>query len=577
MIDFRSRRGGRDSLKLAALHKSFAIIEFDTKGGILAANKNFCALMGYDEKEIVGKHHRIFVDKTYADSAEYRDFWAQLGRGVFDSREYKRITKSGAEVWIRASYNPILDAKGRCLGVMKVASDVTAEKLKGAEFESKMAALSRVQAVIEFSPNGEVLSANQNFLGLMGYTLEEIRGKHHRMFVEPAFAASTDYAEFWRRLNAGELVSNSFKRIGKGGKEVWIQASYNPMFDAKGEVYKVVKFANDITDLTRLGAGLEALAANHVDKEIPVEFSPAYDRLRRDFNSAVRGLGDSLMEVKSCAQLVSNGADEIAAASDELSRRTEQQAANLEETAAALGQVTETVRKTAGNADETHKVVVQARQDAENGGVIVREAVAAMQRIEKSSQEIEQIISVIDEIAFQTNLLALNAGVEAARAGEAGRGFAVVASEVRALALRSAEAAKAIKSLIATSKTQVEKGVDLVGETGKSLGFIVGRVAEISDLIAAMNSGAHEQSESLVEVNRAISQLDEATQRNAAMAQEATAAARSMRQEAEKLADVVGRFSVRETAGDEMTSSARRTLPALQRGGRNESAARDAA
>ncbi len=378
---------------------------------------------------------------------------------------------------------------------MKVATDVTAEKLKAAEFENKMAALSRVQAVIEFSPNGEVLSANQNFLGLMGYTLEEIRGKHHRMFVEPAFATSTDYAEFWRRLNAGEFVSNSFKRIGKGGKEVWIQASYNPMFDAKGAVYKVVKFANDITDLTRLGAGLEALAANHVDKEIPVEFSPTYDRLRRDFNSAVRGLGDTLVEVKSCAQLVSNGADEIAAASDELSRRTEQQAANLEETAAALGQVTETVRRTAGNADETHKVVVQARQDAENGGVVVREAVAAMQRIEKSSQEIEQIISVIDEIAFQTNLLALNAGVEAARAGEAGRGFAVVASEVRALALRSAEAAKAIKSLIATSKTQVGKGVDLVGETGKSLGFIVGRVAEISDLIAAMNSGAHEQSE----------------------------------------------------------------------------------
>ena len=358
-------------------------------------------------------------------------------------------------------------------------------------------------------------------------------------------------------MNAGEFVSNSFKRIGKGGKEVWIQASYNPIFDLKGKVAKVVKFANDITELTHLGSGLEALASNNVDSEIPVEFSPTYDQLRRNFNAAVRGLRDTLVEVSSCAELVSSGAGEIASASEDLSRRTERQASDLEETAAALGQVTETVRRTANNVDETHKVVVQARQDAEHGGAIVRDAVAAMQRIEKSSQEIEQIISVIDEIAFQTNLLALNAGVEAARAGEAGRGFAVVASEVRALALRSAEAAKAIKSLITTSKSEVEKGVDLVGATGKSLGFIVGRVADIGNLVAAMNVGAQEQSGALAAVNKAVNQLDEATQRNAAMAEEATAAAQSMRQEAERLGDVVGRFNLR----DAMTQEAAPPAP----------------
>ncbi len=569
MIDFQ--KGARNAFKLDALSKSSAIIEFDKQGVILAANKNFCGLMGYDEKEIVGKHHRIFVDKAYADSAEYREFWEQLGRGVFDAREYKRITKSGAEVWIRASYNPILDAKGRCLGIMKIATDVTQEKLQAAELESKLVALSRVQAVIEFSPNGEILNANPVFLGLMGYTQEEIRGKHHRMFVEPAFAASPEYAEFWRRLNEGEFASNSFKRIAKGGKEVWIQATYNPLFDLKGRVYKVVKFANDITELTQLGSGLEALASNRVDTEISVEFSPTYDRLRRNFNAAVHGLRDTLTEVKACAQMVSGGADEIVTASEDLSRRTERQAGDLEETAAALGQVTETVRRTASNADDTHKVVVQARQDAETGGKIVREAVAAMHRIEKSSHEIEQIISVIDEIAFQTNLLALNAGVEAARAGEAGRGFAVVASEVRSLALRSAEAAKAIKSLIRTSKGEVEKGVELVGNTGKSLEFIVGRVANISDLVAAMNTSAQEQSGALAAVNKAIGQLDEATQRNAAMAEQATAAAQSMRQEAEKLAGVVGNFEMGETAG-----ATKRASSMTQRG-RNAPTARNAA
>jgi methyl-accepting chemotaxis protein len=498
---FNPFRADGSKAVLDALGASIALIEFDPGGAVLTANTNFLRATGYDLSEIKGQHHSMFCDPAHVASPDYRAFWAKLARGEFHAGEFKRIAKGGRDIWIQASYNPVRDRRGRIVKVVKQATDITAAKLGTMEVDAKLAAISRSQAVIEFLPSGEIVTANDNFLAAMGYRADEIKGQHHRLFVEPAFAASSDYGAFWQRLNNGEYVAAEFKRIGKGGREIWIQASYNPIFDPNGKVVKVVKFASDVTE--------RVLAS--------------------------RRLAEAMAVVTESSRAIQSGTQEISVAVDDLARRTETQAASLEETAAALSEITATVKKTAENAGNARSVVASARTDAEHSGEVVEKAVAAMSNIEASSRQVGQIIGVIDEIAFQTNLLALNAGVEAARAGEAGRGFAVVASEVRSLAQRSAEAAKEIKGLISASGRQVDEGVQLVKETGGALQRIVRHVNEISDIVATMATSAHEQATALSEVNVAVGQMDQVTQQNAAMVEETAAASRSLAQETDNL------------------------------------------
>ncbi len=293
-----------------------------------------------------------------------------------------------------------------------------------------------------------------------------------------------------------------------------------------------------------LGEGLEHLTRGDLTYSLTQTFPADYLKLQADFNNAIGQLRDAMGVVVSNVSAIRSGAGEISQAADDLSRRTEQQAASLEETAAALDEITATVNRTASGARQASETVQAAKGDAESSGVVVRDAVGAMGAIEKSAQEISQIIGVIDEIAFQTNLLALNAGVEAARAGDAGRGFAVVASEVRALAQRSAEAAKEIKVLISASTTQVNSGVSLVGQTGEALARIVGRVAEIDGLVSEIAASAQEQATGLQQVNTAVNQMDQVTQQNAAMVEQSTAASHSLSQEAEGLAGSVARFQI---------------------------------
>jgi methyl-accepting chemotaxis protein len=316
----------------------------------------------------------------------------------------------------------------------------------------------------------------------------------------------------------------------------------------KGETERAETARRQAEVVSSLAQGLEKLSAGVLTFRLDQAFAAEYEKLRADFNAAMQQLQETMKIVAANTAGIRSGTGEITQASDDLSRRTEQQAASLEETAAALDQITATVRKTAQGANEAREVVSAAKTDAEHSGAVVKDAVAAMSEIESSSRQISQIIGVIDEIAFQTNLLALNAGVEAARAGDAGKGFAVVASEVRALAQRSAEAAKEIKALISSSSQQVGRGVNLVGETGQALERIVAQVTQINGVVAEIAASAQEQAVGLAQVNTAVNQMDQVTQQNAAMVEQSTAASHALAQETEELSRLIGRFEVGEPA-----------------------------
>ncbi|WP_051559070.1 methyl-accepting chemotaxis protein [Allorhizobium undicola] len=538
----------RDAMaETEALRRSQAVIEFALDGTILNANETFCNVIGYSLAELKGHHHSMLVDPDYAGSADYKTFWNDLRAGHFQRSQFMRKGKGGRDVWIEASYNPVFRG-GKPYKIVKYAVDITENVLRSRENEAWLAAISRSQAVIEFRPDGTILTANENFCKATGYRLDEIVGRHHRMFCDATYASSPDYAQFWRRLAAGEFLADEFRRLTKDGRDLWIQASYNPILDTNGTVVKVVKFATDVTSrmvaIDQLGRSISALEHGDLTQTLNQPFVPTMEALRKNFNLALAKLNDTLANVSDSACSISSNTREIASAAADLAQRTEQQAASIEEAAAALEEVTTTVREAAKRTQNMGKLVEQTRDNAEKSGEVVSNTVAAMDEIEQSSRKISTILGVIDEIAFQTNLLALNAGVEAARAGEAGKGFAVVAQEVRELAQRSGNAAKEIRGLISTSTSQVERGVHLVAATGEALDKIVNDVVELSANVAALVQGTQEQSGALGEITSSINLIDQGTQRNAAMVEETTAATHALSQEAEGLFQLVGTFTI---------------------------------
>ncbi len=407
--------------------------------------------------------------------------------------------------------------------------------------------IDRTQATIQFEPDGKIIVANENFLKTLGYTLEEIQGQHHSMFVAPEISSSEEYRSFWRDLAEGKDFTDQFPRVAKDGRVVWIQATYAPIFDSAGKVVKVAKVASDVTKrregLASISEGLDALSEGKLSHRVTVSDVADVGDLGRAFNSSVEKLGLAMSTVSEVSSAVQRTAGEIGQSSGDLAQRTESQAATLEETAAAIEELTATVRSSAEGARQVEEIVRTEQQKATESGEIVTSAIGAMSEIEQSSDKISNIISVIDDIAFQTNLLALNAGVEAARAGEAGRGFAVVASEVRALAQRSSDAAGEIKKLISDSNRQVSNGVDLVGQAGAALHQIIESVGAISSHVSSIATGAEEQATTLNEVNSGMTELDRVTQQNAAMVQQSTSAAQTLNNDASRLGQEVAVFT----------------------------------
>lgn len=537
-----------------ALNRSLAVIEFKLDGTILDANENFCKTMGYALDEIKGKHHSMFAIPAFAASHEYRAFWDKIGRGEFDAGEYRRIGKGGREVWIKANYNPIMDETGRPFKVVKFATDVTATNLRAADFEGQLNAIGKAQAVIEFKLDGTIVNANENFCKTMGYTLDEIKGKHHSMFSEPGYSGSPEYRYFWEKLNRGEFEAGQFKRLGKGGKEIHIQASYNPILDMNGKPFKVVKYATDITeqvigarDMARV---LGALAKGDLTETVTNEYTGSYKQVKIDSNTAVDQLNQIIGQIREASEAITTAAVQIASGNQDLSQRTEEQASSLEETAASMEELTATVKQNADNARQANQLAATASKVALQGGEVVSQVVTTMSSINDSSKKIVDIIGVIDSIAFQTNILALNAAVEAARAGEQGRGFAVVASEVRSLAQRSAAAAKDIKTLIGNSVDKVDAGSKLVEAAGKTMEEIVSSVTRVTDIMSEITAASQEQSAGIEQVNQAITQMDQVTQQNAALVEEAAAASESMKEQAGYLNEAVAAFRLRENNND---------------------------
>ena len=561
-LTISDRRSGRErraemldlQAQIAAINRSQAVVEFTLDGKVLTANENFLRVVGYTLDEVRGQSHGLFVDPASRASADYQQFWEALRRGEFLSGQFRRTAKGGREVWLQASYNPILDADGKPFKVVKYATDVTEQRLARANSEGQLAAISKSQGMIEFGLDGKLLNASQNFLNVIGYRLDELRGQHHGMLVEPAYRSSDEYRLFWAKLARGEHDAAQYKRVGKGGREIWIQASYNPILDLNGIPFKVVKFATDITDQVRTAEALR-LAVSQVQevvssaKDNDLTRRVSLDGKSGDIGSlctGVNGLIDTMVDmitaVIEASSTISTAAREIAMGNTDLSQRTEEQASSLEETAASLEELTSTVRQNADNAQQANKLASSASEVATKGGAVVSQVVGTMGDITAASRKISDIIGVIDEIAFQTNILALNAAVEAARAGEQGRGFAVVAAEVRNLAQRSANAAKEIKALISDSGQRVETGSHLVASAGRTMEEIVVSVKRVTDIMAEISAASQEQSNGIDQVNTAVSQMDKMTQQNAALVEQAAAAAKSMEEQTEELSRIVGVF-----------------------------------
>ena len=534
--------------KLQAINKSTAVIEFEPDGTIIWANDNFLQAMGYSLEEIKGKHHRMFVEYAYSQTQEYKNFWDKLGKGSHEAGEFLRLGKNNRDIWIQASYNPIKAPDGNIIKVVKYASDITEQKIKANEANGLAEALKRSAAIIEFDPSGKILTANELFTQTVGYSLNEIVGRHHSMFVDSDYAKSKEYEVFWNALGKGEFQTGEFSRVDKRGNIIWLHATYNPILDLNGQPCKVVKYAVDITErVNALNSALNVtknLSGGNLSVAMLGDYTGIFSELKNGLNGSVKNIRDTIEQIQYSAHQLKTSVKVINENNSALDKRVSEQSSAVEATVSAMSEMTSTTKNSTENAAQATDVAKNALSVAERGGQIVGNAIEAMNEIKSSSAEIAEIISVIDEIAFQTNILSLNAAVEAARAGEHGRSFAVVASEVRSLAGRCSVAAREIKGLIRRSVEKVEAGTKLVNDSGSTLEEIVKTVSQVSNIISDIATTAVEQSDGIDLINNNVKKMDDMNKDNKQMVRQANETSQQLMQNTDGLIDAIRGFKL---------------------------------
>lgn len=550
---------------LAAIDASNAVIEFQTDGTILNANELFLKALKYRLEDIQEKHHRIFCEDTYTRSIEYQHFWEELQNGKPQVGEFKRIAKDGSEVWIQGSYTPVKNEKDEVVKVIKIATVVTKQKLQNADYQGQIDAVSKSNAVIEFNMDGTIIRANDNFLKTVGYTLEEIKGRHHQMFVDAEYARSTEYRNFWDTLNRGEFFVGTYTRLNKSGKEIYLQASYNPILDLNGKPFKVVKYALDMTEIIRV---IKAMANGNLSERC----STAVDNsgLTAEINRALDNLNTVMGNI-------SQGSEVVAKSSDLLQKKVEDMKRNTTEVAAAISQMAKGAQDQAQRTDESSKLVnhvlTSANEMEKKANIIGKAAESGLESsklgvstvkilvenmteikdsagqtsqsinvLTRRTEEIGRTLNVITDIASQTNLLALNAAIEAARAGDAGRGFAVVAEEIRKLAEDSRKSAVEIEKIISDvqkdtaaagkaidkMEASVKEGNKSSNEAEKIFQAIAKSTDETFNASKEIQAATVAQKESITSVVKNIEQIVVVSEETAAGTQQVASSSQQM-------------------------------------------------
>lgn len=540
---FNSQQLHRNQALRDAIERSQCIIEFDGNGFILEINDNFLQSFGYTPEQVVGKHHRMFLRPQDHQREDYRHFWDALNHGKFQSGVFRRVDSRGADVWIRATYNPVVDRSGRVVRVVKLATDITDAVQRNADMAGQVAAINRTQAVIEFTPGGEVLTANENFLNALGYTLTEIKGKHHRQFMPTDERESQEYQRFWERLAAGEFFGGEFRRLRRDGSDIWIQATYTPILDTNGNVAKVVKFASDITEQKRLNADRASQLAAISKSQAVIEFTldgtvitanpnflsalgyqlneiqgkhhslfmPEGERDGADYRTFWQKLAAGEYQAGEFRRRAKDGQDvwiqasynpvlgldgkhyKVVKYASDVTRqvlarqRSEYVRGMMESVAAGAEEMNASIREIAEN-------MRKSRDEAEAANRRVDAAGTVTARLTNLSDSMVDIVNLITGITGQINLLALNASIEAARAGEAGKGFAVVAQEVKSLATQARAATDRIADDIGGLRETAAQVVTTLGSIHSAIGQVNDYVGSIAVAVEQQSAVAGEMS-----------------------------------------------------------------------------------